>query len=107
MRLQLSEAEAVKRPCDEARDSRKREVEPVGLIEMGLQVEPEGGPFLVPDAVVVAGHASKRILARRDARVISHTPAVCLDPILVEPFELILESDFFGGHETQARVLKL
>src|SRR5205085_2402858 len=105
--LHLSHAKAIELPDDEGQTENREGIEPVGLIEMGLQIKVERCARFVPDAVIVGGHDAKPVCARRKICVIGCAARPAVNPILIEAFELVLESDFLRRNKAQARVIEI
>src|SRR6185369_12701046 len=102
-----SDAQPVHSQRQQANGPQASGVEPVGLIEVWLQVQIERGACFVPHAVVVARQDLELITSRRNACIRSDSFSARFNPILIEAFQYVLEADFLRRNQTQGCVIKL
>src|SRR5215831_3456584 len=83
----------VELPTDHTQRGEAERVEPIGLIEMRLQIKREGRPGFIPHAIVIAGNNPEGVSPRRYIGVISHAVGPGSDPVAVKAFEPVFELD--------------
>src|SRR5437764_4556366 len=107
LRLYALKTESIKLP-DEYRQAQKTEgVEPVGLVEVWLQIKIEGGAGGAPQAIIVRSDDSELIATGPQICIVSNATRSTVHPVAIKPFELVFEPDSFRGHKTERRVIKI
>src|SRR5580765_5529190 len=97
----------VKQPRKQSQSKQEDCVKPIGLVEVGFQVESEGSAGLVPNTIVVTGDDAEGVSAGPQIGVISDPPVAAIDPVLVKAFQLVLEPDSLRRYEARGRVVQV
>jgi hypothetical protein len=106
-RIGSAQADAVERRRHCENGQQRQRAEPPGVVVMRHDAHRQRIARRVPDAIVVRSDHAKAITAGRHVRVIRRATRPCIDPIRIEPFQLVTEAHFLWRDETQRRVMKL
>src|SRR5260370_37668000 len=82
-------------------------IEPVGLVEACLQIKIDGSACGTPQAIIVRSDDSELIATGPQICIVSNATRAAINPVTVESFELVFESDLFRSHETERSVIKV
>src|SRR5438128_1133130 len=74
---------------------------------MRCQREGERRAGFIPYSVVVAGPNAEPIIAGGNLVVSGDPLRFCLHPLVIQPFQLVLEPDPFRRNETERRIIEL
>ncbi len=107
LRLYLLKTEAIKLPDDHSQDQSAESIEPVGLVEVWLQIKIEGGAGGTPQAIIVRSDHAEFIATGPQICIVGNAARPAINPVAIKSLELVFEPDFFRGHETQRSVIKI
>src|SRR5262245_51238592 len=105
--FKLRDAVFVRGENDSRSAERGQAEEPPLAIERRRHDYAQALPLGVPHAVAVGGDHFEGVFARRRVRIVSRAPRPGVDPIVVQAFQLVLESDLFRVDEAESGVLDL
>src|SRR5712664_3673107 len=107
LRLYALKTESIKLPDEYGQDKSTESIEPVCLVEVWLQIKFEGDACGTPQAIIVRSDDSELIATGPQICIVSNATRAAINPVTVESFELVFESDLFRSHETERSVIKV
>ena len=107
LRLYALKTESIKLPDDHSQDQSTESIEPVGLVEVWLQIKIEGRAGGTPHAIIVRSDHAEFIATGPQICIVSNATHPAINPVTIKSFELVFEPDFFRGHETERCIIKI
>src|SRR5215472_19267419 len=103
----LSDANAVNRPCEQHREENAAQSKYLSLIPCRRDAERQHRSLFIPHAIIIRGDHPKAVLTRRKIGVKGLSSAAGVLPCIVASFKAVAERDFLWVSEAQCRVVNL